>query len=240
VSKSKTDRKKQKRKAKKKKIKTARAQRSYRENGWFSFYDAEFGFETGDMDYAVKAIKKAAKILTNEERVFLLMCDIGLASGNGDLELYAFSCLEKMGKLHNEMKIRRIPLLYNAKRYKECLQSADNLLKNFTRVKIKDKRKTKKTIEAIREYCTFQLQAKEKKEIFEENSQYSGSVRQGRQKNTPASQKKSGLKNYGKDVPKKFTLFLLQTTKTIQKYVMGKWTLKHLLQKRMVSNSGTH
>ncbi len=198
MSKAKTDRKKQKRKAKKKKIKTAKAQRSYRENGWFSFYDAEFGFDTGDLDYAVKAIKKAAKILPNEEMVFLLMCDIGLASSNRDLELYAFSCLEKMGKLDNEMKIRRISLLYNSQRYKECLQNADNLLKNFRQLKIKDKRKTKKTLEAIREYCTFQLQAKEKKEIFEKNNQYSGSFKQGRQKNTPATQKKSGLKNNGK------------------------------------------
>ncbi len=191
MGKSKTDRKKQKRKAKIKKIKNAKAQRNHRENGWSYFSEACFFFDTGSTDDAVKAIKKAAKILPDEEKIFQLMIDIGFANGNIDMELYAFSSLNKMGKLSDEMKIRGISLLYNSKKYKECLQNVDNLLKNFARVKIKDKKKTKKTMEAIREYCIYILQANEKKEILRKTGRYSGPMTFDRQKNTPGRQKKS-------------------------------------------------
>lgn len=198
MGKSKIDRKKQKRKAKIKKIKNARAKQNYRENGWSYFSEACFFFDAGRKNDAVKAIKKAAKILPGEEEIFQLMIDIGFASGNIDMELYAFSSLNKMGKLSDGMKIRWISLLYNSKKYKECLQNVDNLLKNFARIKINDKKKTKKTMETIKEYCIYILQANEKKEILRKTSRYSGHVTFDRQKNTPGRQKKSGPKNNGR------------------------------------------
>ncbi len=201
MSKSKTERKKQKRKVKKKKVRAAKAQRMYRDNGWFYFNEAGFYFETGNLDYAVQAIKKAAKILPDEEKIFQLMGEIGSGSKNLDLEFYALSRLEKMGELDDEMRIRIISLLYSAQKYDECIKKADNLLENFTRVKIKNKRKVKKTLEAMREYCTVVLRAKEKKAIFEKNSQYSRSISSDNQSNTPVKQKKSARKNYGKAGP---------------------------------------
>lgn len=161
---SKAAKKKQKRKVKKKQVKALRFKKAARENGWFYLEDAQYFFDIGNMDRAVKFVKKAARALPNEEEVFRVMGYIGSGTGNTDLELDAMAALERIGKITDDMKVNRLIMLVNLERYKECSQKAESVLENFTRLKIKNKREIKKKIEDIKAYCRHMIFMEEDKE----------------------------------------------------------------------------
>ena len=164
MRKSKAAKKKQKRKVKKKQVKALRFKKATRENGWFYLENADYFFDIGNMDRAVKFVKKAARALPNEEEVFRVMGYIASGTGNTDLELDAMAALERIGKLTDDMKVNRLIMLVNLERYKECSQKAESVLENFTRLKIKNKREIKKKIEDIKAYCRHMILMEEDKE----------------------------------------------------------------------------
>jgi len=164
LAKSKTDRKKQKRKAKQKQVKTSKSQQTAREKGWFDYEEACYFFGVGNLDQALKFLNRAAKALPNEEDIFRFMGKMGSSTGNASLELDAMAGLERIGKITDEMKVNRVFILFNQERYKECSEKVDAVLENFSRLKIEDKRKLKKKIEDIKEYCQLLILAKEDKE----------------------------------------------------------------------------
>ena len=163
---SKADKKKQKRKAKQKQVKTNRSQQAAREKGWFFFEGAQFFLETGDMENAVKSIKKAARILSNEEDVFRLMGLLAAQTEDSILELEAMANMERLGKITDDMKINRVIMLVNLGKYQECYQKADDVLENFSILKIKNKRNVSKKIKDIKGYCQVMLAMTAEKENF--------------------------------------------------------------------------
>ncbi len=157
MAKSKADRKKQKRKAKQKQVKTSRFQQATRKKGWFDYEEACYFFGAGNPDQALKFLNRAAKALPNEEDIFRLIGEIGSSTGNDSLELDAIEGMERIGKITDEMKVNRVFILVDQKRYKECSQKIDNVLENFSRLKLKNKRKVKVTIEDIKKYCQMMI-----------------------------------------------------------------------------------
>ena len=155
--KSKAEKKKQKRQQKKKQIKTSLFQKSTRENGLFHLQDASYFYHNDNLVRAVKSIKRAAKALPHEEEVFQLMGYIASRSENTPLELDAMNGMERIGKITDDMRIDRVIKLANLERYKECSKHADWVLENFTRLKIKDKRRVKATILDIKEYSRLMI-----------------------------------------------------------------------------------
>ena len=155
MAKSKAEKKKQKRKIKIKQIKASRFQQTIRKNSSFHLDDAYSFYNSGNMDRALKSIKKAAAALPNEEEIFCLMGAIGLRTENTALELSAMASLEKIGKLADDLRIDRIFKLLKLEKFDDCITKVDWALKNFTRLKIKDKRQVKAKIESIKEYCLF-------------------------------------------------------------------------------------
>ena len=115
--------------------------------------EACYFFGVDNLDQALKFLNRAAKALPNEEDIFRLMGEMGSSTGNASLELDAMAGLERIGKITDEMKVNRVFILFNQERYKECSEKVDAVLENFSRLKIKDKRKLKKKIEDIKEYC---------------------------------------------------------------------------------------
>ncbi|MEA3232118.1 MAG: ATP-dependent helicase, partial [Thermodesulfobacteriota bacterium] len=103
MRKSKAEKKKQKRKIKKKQVKAIRFKKAARENGWFYLEEAHYFFDIGNMDRAVKFVKKAARALPNEEEVFRVMGHIASDTGNTVLELDAMAALERIGKITDDM-----------------------------------------------------------------------------------------------------------------------------------------
>ena len=159
--KSKADRKKQKRKTRQKQVKTTRSQQEAREKGWFYYDEACFFFDTGNPDLALKFLNRAVKALPNEESVFRLMGHMASSMAKPSLELDAMAGLERIGKITDEMKVSRLFILVNQKRYKECDEKLANVLENFSRLKLKDKRKTKATLEDIKKYCQTMISLEE-------------------------------------------------------------------------------
>ena len=153
MAKSKAEKKKQKRKIKIKQIKTSRFQQTIRENSLFHLEDARYFYNSGNMDRALKSIKKATAAQSNEEEIFCLMGAIGLRTGNTALELSAMAGLEKIGQLADDLRIDRIYKLVELKKFDDCITKVNWALKNFTRLKIKDKRQIKAKIQSIKEYC---------------------------------------------------------------------------------------
>lgn len=156
--KSKAEKKKQKRQQKKKQIKTSKIQQSTRENGVFHLEEAGYFYNSGNLDRAVKSITRAAKALPHEEQVFQLMGYIASRSANTSLEIDAMDGMERIGKITDEMRIDRVIKLVNLGRYKECSKNADEILENFTRLKIKNKRGIKAQILDIKEYCRVMIE----------------------------------------------------------------------------------
>ncbi|WP_300456802.1 SNF2-related protein [Desulfobacula sp.] len=153
MAKSTVDKKKQKRKAKQKQVKTLNVQKTTREKGWLFLEDARYFCDTGDMDRAVKFIKRASSALPREEQVFHLMGYIGSCTGNTALELDAFSGLDRIGKITDEMQIDRLFKLFPLERYKECCEQAEQVLETFPQLRIRNKKKIKAKIQALRESC---------------------------------------------------------------------------------------
>jgi SNF2 family DNA or RNA helicase len=153
VAKSKTEKKKQKRQAKKKQIKAFRFQQTIKANSLFHLEDARYYYHNGNMDRALKSIKKAASALPNEEEIFYLMGSIGAYTGNTALELSAMTGLERIGKITDAMKIDWILKFYELEKFEECSKKIDWALKNFTRLNIKNKRHVKAEILQLKEYC---------------------------------------------------------------------------------------
>ncbi len=164
LAKSKAERKKQKRKAKQKQVKTSKFQLTSKERGWSHYQDACYFFDDGNINQAVKSIKKTVSALPNEEDVLQLMGHIGSSAHNKAMELDALAGMERIGKITDEMKVSMVVILVSLERYKECFQKTDDLLKIFTSLKIKDKRKIKKKLEDLRAYCSFVIMGKEEKE----------------------------------------------------------------------------
>lgn len=164
MAKSKTERKKQKRKAKKKQVKASRFQQTTREKGWFHYQDASYFFDIGNLDRAVKSIKRAVRALPNEEDVFRLMGHIGSSTKNMAMEFDAVAGMERIGKITDEMKVDMVFMLVSLEKYKECFQKTGDVLKNFTRLKINNKRKIKEKLEELKEYCRFMIFDQEEEE----------------------------------------------------------------------------
>lgn len=163
MAKSKAERKKHKRKAKQKQIKAARFHQTIREKALFLIEDAHYSYNIGDTSRAVKSIKKAAGILPAEEEVFTVMGFIASNTEDPALELDALAGLERIGKLTDEMKVNRLFILVDLGKYKECSKELDDVFENFTRLKIKGKRKIKKKLEDVKEYCQMMMLMEEKK-----------------------------------------------------------------------------
>ncbi|CCK80409.1 SNF2-related protein [Desulfobacula toluolica] len=161
MAKSKTDQKKQKRKAKKKQVKTSKSQQTAREKGWVHYEDARYYFHINNIDKALKFLNKAVKALPNEEDIFQLMGHIASSTGNELLELDAMSNLERIGKLPDDMKIEMVYKLLKFKKHKECKKKAGDVLENFTKLKIKDKKRIKEQIKSIQEYCLSMIRREE-------------------------------------------------------------------------------
>jgi len=153
MAKSKTEKKRLKRKKKKKQIKVSKLHSKVSDKGWFYLGEAGYYYYYGNMDKAVQFIKKAARILPKEEEVLSLMGQIASETGDCFLEIKAMYALESMSKLTDDMKIALIFLLVNEDRYNEALIRAEKVLKIFTSLKIKEKRKIKAQINSIKEYC---------------------------------------------------------------------------------------
>ena len=170
LAKSRTEEKKQKRKAKKKQVKLSRLKKTAKENGWSHLDDAHYFISIDNMDRAVKSIKKAARVLPNEEDVFMAMGHIGQYMEDTALELEAVAGMDKIGKITDEMKIDRIIKLVNLERFHECIKEAKKVLSEFARLKLKGKRKTKAQIEEIIEYCNLVISAEQEEAKFTKNS----------------------------------------------------------------------
>ena len=164
MAKSKAERKKQKRKAKQKQVKTSRFQQTSRERGWSHYHDACYFFDSGNIDQAVKSIKRTVRDLPNEEDVLQLMGHIGSSTQNRAMELDALAGMERIGKITDEMKVSMVFMLVSLERYKECFQKTGDVLKIFTGLRIKDKRKIKKKLEDLKEYCRVMILSKEEDE----------------------------------------------------------------------------
>lgn len=153
VAKSKAEKKKQKRQAKKKQIKASRFQQTIKANSLFHLEDARYYYHSGNMDKALKSVKKAASALPDEEEIFCLMGSIGAYTGNTDLEISAMTGLERIGKINDDLRIDLILKLYELEKFEECSKKIDWALKNFTRFNIKNKRQVKAQIQQLKEYC---------------------------------------------------------------------------------------
>lgn len=162
--KSKTEKKKQKRQAKKKQVKSFREKELTREKGWDHMGDARFFYHAGNMNLALKAIQRAAKILPHEEEVLCFMGYIAAKIQDPVLELEAMAGMEKIGKITDEMQVERVYKLSNLKRFPECLQNAEKVLETLPHLKVKNKRGLKKDLQEIKNYCEFILAQKGKKE----------------------------------------------------------------------------
>jgi len=153
LAKSRAEKQKPKRKKKKKKIQKAKAGQTVADNGWFYYYEAIEFFELGNMTKAITFVKKAIKALPKEEKVIHLMGQIGHESGKSQVQLDAMVYLEKIGKITDPMRYDRIIMLVNLEKYELCLKMAGPLLKGFTRLKLKDKRRKKAELREIIDYC---------------------------------------------------------------------------------------
>ncbi len=157
LAKSKSDKRKHKRKIRLKQVKSVKTQQAVKDKGWFHYEDAIYFYDTGNIDRAVKSVKKAVKALPQEEEVIKLMGLIGNETGNQPLELEAVECLEKIGKMTDEMRVEKLVFLVNTQKYSAGMKYADRLLQEFSGLKIKNKRKTLSKIKEIREYCDVML-----------------------------------------------------------------------------------
>jgi len=91
--------KKQKQKARQKKARTARSLTAARDKGEILADQAAEYIDTGHVDKAVAAIKKAVKRLPADEYLLNLMGHIGSVADNTDMELEAMAGLERLGNL---------------------------------------------------------------------------------------------------------------------------------------------
>ncbi|MEA1968112.1 MAG: SNF2-related protein [Thermodesulfobacteriota bacterium] len=180
MAQSKTHRKKQKRKTKKKQVKSSHSQEAAREaaleKGLFYLNDAKYFGSVGNMDKAVKFIKKAARFLPNDENVFQAMGSIASDIGDDELEFDAMAGMERIGKVTDGMTVDMIAKLFSLKRYKECIERADKVLKNFNLLKIKNKSKIKFGIEKFRAYSLSMINIEEENKKFLKHRKISRSV----------------------------------------------------------------
>ena len=158
LAKSSATKKKQKQKARQKKARTARSQTAAREKGEILADQAAEYIDTGHVDKAVAVIKKAVKRLPADEYLLNLMGHIGSVADNRDMELEAMAGLERLGKLPDEHKIRRLHLLVEKDRFQECLDCTEKLLARFSTLTVKSKAKVQKEVKGVRDYCLFKLE----------------------------------------------------------------------------------
>jgi len=158
LAKPSTAKKKQKQKARQKKARAARSRTAARDKGEILADQAAEYIETGHMDKAVAAVKKAVKRLPANEYLLHLMGHIGSVSDNTDMELEAMAGLDRLGKLPDENKIRRLYMLVEKNRFQECLDDTEKLLARFSTLTVKSKTKVKKGIKEVREYCLYKLE----------------------------------------------------------------------------------
>ncbi|HKK91385.1 MAG TPA: ATP-dependent helicase, partial [Desulfobacteraceae bacterium] len=171
MAKSREEKKKQKRKKKKKQA--GRSGHAAMEHGWFHLEEANIFITSGHTKKAVNAVKKAARFLPHEEEVIQAMGAIAEHVKDDAMEVDAMNAMERIGKISDTMKVNKVFKLLNLNRYKQCRQEAEKLLKKFTDLKIDNKRKVKKNIEEIAEYCLVKVmeQEQEKSRKAEQVSQ---------------------------------------------------------------------
>ena len=159
MAKSSQDKKRLKRKAKQKQVLVARSRTANREKGEYLHDEAAYYAETGNMQKAVIAIKKAMKLLPNDFDTIQLLGKIGELSKNRSLELEALNGLERINKLSDENRINRLWMLIELEIYEEAMLMAEHLLSIFTTLKINEKVKVKKQIKEAHDYCVYKLES---------------------------------------------------------------------------------
>lgn len=157
MAKSKAEKHKQKRKQKQVQARRAKAGKAAADKGWFYYEEAFYYLDTADPSQALKFIKKAIKLLPKEEAVIHLMGQIGQVLCDLQVQLDAMDCLEKIGKMTDFMRYERIIFLVNSRQYELCLKTAEDLLQNFTQLKVSDKRKKRAAIKDIIAYCKAEI-----------------------------------------------------------------------------------
>lgn len=153
MAKSKAEKRKQKRKQKQVQVRRAKAGKAVADKGWFYYEEAFYYHDIADSSQALKFVKKAIKLLPKEEAVIHLLGQIGQTLGDSQVQLDAMDCLEKIGKITDSMRYERVVFLINSEKYELCLKTAEDLLENFTQLKIDDKRRKRATIKDIIAYC---------------------------------------------------------------------------------------
>ncbi|WP_286822502.1 DEAD/DEAH box helicase [Desulfobacter sp. UBA2225] len=165
LAKSKAEKRKQKRKQKQVQVRLAKAGKAAADKGWFYYEEALYYDEIADPSQALKSIKNAVKLLPKEEVVIHLMGRIGHELGDAQVQLDAMDCLEKIGKMTDSMRYERVIFLINSGKYELCLKSAEDLLQNFTQLKIDEKRRKRAALKDIMTYCKDVIaQAREREE----------------------------------------------------------------------------
>ena len=157
LAKSGTEKKKQKRKAKKKQIKAFKSRQTLINKAWFYLDSVTDCLECDKEEQAIKYVKQAAKIMPYEKEVFYSMGFVATTIDNDALKLEAITGLERIGKMNDNMKVDKLFILYRLEKFKECSKAADNVLENFTSLKIKNKRPIKKEIIEIKSHCQMVL-----------------------------------------------------------------------------------
>ena len=157
MAKSKAEKRKQKQKLKQKQARKDKVAKATIDKGWFHYEDAIYFYESGNQPRAVRSVKKAVKALPREEKVIHLMGQIG--KGNNDLQMQidAISCLEKIDKITDIMRFQRVILLMDMDKFELCLERAVQLLEDFPKLKLEDKRGKRDYIKRIIEYCDFRI-----------------------------------------------------------------------------------
>ncbi len=170
------DRKKKKRKQKQKQIKQLKSNQTAREKGWFLFEDACFFFAAGKIEKAVKAVRRAAKVLPKEKEVIHFMGLVGQDTGQEQLELDAILLLEKIEPLAPEMRISKVIKLVSLEKYSECLNEVKQLIHDFPGFDIKGKRKELSRLKEIKAYCEDMLEFKQYEKMIQEQIEEQGKI----------------------------------------------------------------
>ena len=153
MAKSKAEKRKQKRKQKQVQVRRAKAGQAAADKGWFYYEEALYYHEIADPSQALKFAKKAVKLLPREDEVIRLMGQLGHLCDDPQVQLDAMDCLEKIGKMTDSMRYERVIFLIDWGKYELCLKAAEDLLQNFTQLKIDEKRRKRAAIKDIIAYC---------------------------------------------------------------------------------------